>query len=488
MSNLFERFFGRKAATLETLADRRWALATALRAKRVQLRRGPFNEPVEASQKLNKKRFARHVTQRLKRKYKKGSRLPPLAKELLAARYRPNAILESLFPKRSQVWRTLPRRNSPANQLSLDVHTFSFVDDPVGTMKVLAQLVELEATAVSARVNFKFSHCNDIGPFLVLAEMMAGFAPILSGGQISTPVQKVIEAVGLRRALRMEFLGPNDNRDVWAMPVQRRRAADTSMSDTRHLDPQRREVVCDMFCDNIDNWLASADTNCELTDEARGRFKTIIGEILDNAERHSSLTGDGSWTIAAFMARRVVDGQERYACHMAFVSLGTTFAEGLKSAAPGLRSSLAGYVEQQVGLGASQSAETLLTLAALQDGVTRDQQALEEGRGGTGLLDIAELVHLLAATEKEIENSRIAIISGRSCILLQKPYLKGVSAAPQEPRRLWCNATNSRKEAPDGAHVFDLPVRLPGTVISVAFNIDPEYLRTVVEENDRDPS
>lgn len=332
-------------------------------------------------------------------------------------------------------------------------------------------------------MNFDFPYCEDIGPFLLLSEIWPSFAPIFTGGEISGPVSKVIEAVGIRKSLRMNFPALQDLNHVWAMPVQRRRPRGSSASDSRHLDPQSRESVSDLCCDKIDEWLIEAETECELTDEARGWFKIVIGEILDNAERHSSVAdADGSWTVAAFMARRVVDGVTTFACHMAFLSLGETFAESLDAtAAPDLKAVLLAYVkEQREKRGAKQSRETLLTLAAMQDGITRDPRAAAENRGGTGLMDITDMVNLLAASDAGRQSMKIAIISGHSCILIRPPYFKGVMQGDNEPRYLWCNASNSRMEPPSPEHVFDLPVRLPGTVISLSFNLDPEYLRSTV--------
>jgi len=472
MADLFQRLLGSTApADGEAQLGEDAALRLYLRKRRARLRRGSFSGGSTAAERMNRQRFAVNNTQRLRRRFRKGKRLPALTKEVLSARYRVSPILESLLPERRRLWKSIPKRNNTRNRVSLNVNTFSFLDDPAGTLEVLASIVELEATAIDARINFTFPFCEDIGPFLVLAEMWPSMAPVFAGGSISAPVQKVIEAVGLRRALGMEFQNATGNTDIWAMPVQRRRPAGASQSETRHLDPQRREVVCDMVCDQLDAWLVSAETGCELTDEARAWFKSIIGEILDNAERHSSLDGDGSWTVTAFMARRVHNEEERFACFMAFSSMGQTFAEGLTAErAPHLQAALENYVyEQKVQRRAPQSVETLVTLAALQDGITRDSRAMEDERGGTGLLDIASMVATLASSHKGLESSRIAIISGRSCIRLKHPYLEGVAAGPTEPRRLWCNASNSRKEAPDTSHVFDLPIRLPGTVLSVAF-------------------
>lgn len=480
------KLFGLRQEQDSAESAQRFILRAYLTANERRLRRGPNNDPKGTAAKLSRKRFARNHTRRLAKRLRTGGKRVVLPKALLISKYRPNVILESLLPNRSTLWTPIPKRIPFQSQFVLDIKCLSFIEKPIETLEIISELVKLEATTLGARVNFRFDYCEDIGPFLLLSEMWPGFAPVFSGGVLTGAVQKVIESVGLRRALRMDFMSPNDHGDIWAMPVQRRRPAGTSESDTRHLDPQRRETVCDMVCDQIDAWLLHAKTTVKLTPDARGQFKGIIGEILDNAERHSSPSdGDGTWTVAAFMARRIVNGHETYVCYMAFLSLGATFAEGLKAAPPsGLTSALDDFVANQVVKNrAPQSADTLITLAALQDGVTRDPKALEEGRGGTGLLDMADMVCELAASETIGENSRITIISGRSCIMLRRPYLRGVAAEPEDPRRLWCNEKNSRLDVPDIGHVFDLPIRLPGTVISVSFNLDPDFLRSATSDD-----
>ena len=132
--------------------------------------------------------------------------------------------------------------------------------------------------------------------------------------------------------------------------------------------------------------------------------------------------------------------------------------------------------------------ENLQTVFALQDGVSRIHDALVQGRGGTGLMDIIDFfAQLSATTAPDRMRPRLAILSGATCILLQPPYVEGTRKAGAEPlpgflhppRELWFNPANSPDEPPDRAHVLHLPARLNGTLVAMAWTFDPEYLKRI---------
>lgn len=443
------------------------------------------------AEKLNRKRFARDQVRKAQRSIT-GSRRIPLAKEVLAHRYRDEPVLDRIFPQRRKAWLPLVKRRRDVGQYVIDIPRLSFIDDPEGVLKAVAQIAEAEARRLDVRVNFNFEYVEDLGPFLVLSEVWPHFAPVFSGGGTMSPaVQKVIEAVDLSSTLRMAFPGLRDLDDVWAMPVQRRRARGRSHSAIRSIRPQTREAVATRLCDEIDEWLFGANAGAALSQLGRSHFCLIVGELLDNAERHSSfIDKDGSWTVAAFMARREVGGVEQYACHMAFLSLGDTISQSLNATAPPkVKKQIADFIGRQQAAGSSQSVETLMTLAALQDGITRDQEAFEEGRGGTGLMEFIDTVNMIAVSDQPHLKPKMAIVSGRSCILIKQPYLMGSRAtdAEGENRRLMFNSLNSGSHPPSEAHVFDMPAEFPGTVISVAFTLDPEFYRKTFDAADPAP-
>jgi two-component sensor histidine kinase len=363
----------------------------------------------------------------------------------------------------------------------LTVENFSFINDPAGTLGALRKIGEIEARELEAHLHFVDPHCLDIGPYLVLGEIWPSMARVFRGGRMATPVQKVIHAVGLRAPLRMKLRAVRDLNDIWAFPLQQRRPAGISKSLKKDLEPQARERVADRFCDAVNVWLDRPEINQKLTTEGRAWITTIITELLDNAERHSAPeTKDGDWSLTAFMVRRREEGEYVYRCSMAFLSVGATMWESFRGCSDRVQGELQTYCDRHARRGISR--ETLGTLLALQDGITRDPEADAAARGGYGLQEVLELLNELGGTAKPGRDPHLTIVSGSSCIKLGKPYIKGERrGGPEEPRVLWCNPANSPEDPPDGEFVFDLPERFAGTLITLSFTLDPDYLNETVD-------
>jgi hypothetical protein len=431
---------------------------------------------------VDAERHARHLSrQSLKRI--RTRRIPITEKAVLTAKFRPSAILDELFPDRKRIWQPILRRirNSPNARVSLE--QFSFLHDPAKTLESLREIGSLESREIRATLDFNDERCIDIGAFLVLSEFWPAMAPIYNGGRMAPSVQKVLRAVGLHRPLSMSLRHTGSNSDVWAFPLQRRRPAGSSRSVRQHLEPQKRERVADGLVAAINEWVGQPPMDMELTDEGRAWISNIAGELLDNAERHSHRGGDGDWSITAFMERTESECGDRFLCHLAFLSVGDTISDSLSSAAPHITAALDQYTRRHAGTGLA--TETLRTIFALQDGVTRDPAAASERRGGTGFQEVFDLVHTLGGTAKAGLEARIAILSGRACILMRHPYIKGEKRGGEDsPRELWFNGTNDHRIAPDPSFVFDLPYRLAGTLITMAFTLDPEYLNSATDSDE----
>lgn len=424
-------------------------------------------------------RFVRAKSRQVMKAYRR-KRTPITEKSLLIAKCRPSAILDSLISSRHNRWVPLLKRQRLGTQARVSLKRFSFLSDPKGTMKAIKAVGEAELSAYSATLDFDDEHCLDIGAYLVLAECWPAMAAIYRGGRMMPPVQSVLKAVGLNRPLNMS-LRFADADNVWAFPLQRRRPAGTSRSLNVHLEPQRREKTTDGLVAAIDEWIGQPPLELELTEEGRAWIAMIAGELLDNAERHSHRGGDGDWSIAAFMTRRdeEQDGPS-FSCHLAFLSVGETISESLKSAADEIAVPLKRYCAMHRSTGMSE--EALRTVFALQDGVTRDPAAARERRGGTGFQEVLDLLNMLGSTSRVGRGPRAAILSGRTCIRLESPYIQGVRRkGDTSPRELWFNGVNAHTSPPDPNFVFELEEGLAGTLITMAFNLDPEYLRAPFE-------
>lgn len=456
-----------------------------LASEKKRLLHAPQRRNGTVAENLNQRRFARNVVQRAAKQLRKyrPSKLP---KAVLAFRYRDVPLLDGFYPNRKDDWRPILRRAFVEPPPVVKLKDFSFVSNAVQTMEMLAELVRLDGVATQARIDFEDMECLDIGPFLLLQAIRQHIAPIFSGGVISIETSRVIDAVGLRAALHMSpFSMVADHDGIWPFTLRRRRPANTSSSENWQLEPQNREVVADQFIDKVDDWLGEVAKQ-QLTQEGRGHVKKMIGEALDNAERHSQLnTNDGDWAITGYLVKRQNDGEKTYRIHMAMLSVGATIDQSIRSGPAEMLKHMDVYVAKHRSR--SQPEEALRTVFALQDGVTKDHAAAAEGRGGTGFQDIFAFFADLGATKSPLHRAELAIISGKTCVKLCNQYLSGKAQETGE-RSIWFNPSNSANFPPALDHVFMLPHELRGTLVTMAIPLDTEYLESSADDSDRPDS
>ena len=449
---------------------------------KARLRQSANSGASTAAERLNRKRFAADKSRKLRRQLLRPHP-PHFAHEVVAVRHViRQAILDDLYPRRLKDWRPVHERTQSTGTVLL--RDFSFVDEPANTMELLRQIAEMETTKTEGRLDFIDPLCLDIGPLLVLQAMHTGMVPLFTGGRISASVQRVLEMVGLRSALGMHFVLPAALTSVWPLPFRTR----SGQGDTpnRLLRNQTSEVVTTDVVQRINDWLIEL-AHVELTPEGERLALQLTGEALDNAERHSDLIfSDGSWSVAGFVARRRENnnGDFIYRCHLGLLSIGASIAESIQSASPRTTARMGDYVRRHRGTFRRFSDENLQTVFALQDGVSR-----VHGRGGTGLMDIVEFFAALSGTsDPERRRPRLAIVSGATCIRVQPPYIQGTrSAEPgpkglRQPRELWFNRQNDPQFPPDNAHLISLPARLAGTLITMAWTMDEEFLQGIARK------
>lgn len=470
-----------------------FAISQLAKEKREQLRKDWNVQGLPPAQRAGAERAIKsRVKQYLKPLRENKRRLSHDEQILLLRGVRESRILDRLYPDRTKNgrWLKLTERNASHAVPEIDVQRFSLLHDPRATISALQEIAEAESTAPGAKINFKDEYCLDVAPFILLAECWNEMLPIFEGGEMSLPMQKVLATIGVQYAMGIRLKGLTELSDVWAYPLMRRRSEGTTASSTPFLDAQTREIASDHFCDALNKWLSHPDIGVSLTDRGLGKIKNLLGELLENAERHSDgERRDGRWAVSGFMARRYDDdaGDWVYRAHLGIVSIGDSFSKSLERALPEVRNSIDEYVRSMRKKGAKQSDKTLRTLAALQDGVTCAADADSDNRGGFGLQEMLDIVSLLGETPVPDRRPRVTILSGASCIMLRAPYIRGLPISNDDPTRvLWCNPLNSKDEVPDQSFVFDLEPGLPGTVISVGFVLDPNYLKTATLEDDDD--
>jgi len=127
----------------------------------------------------------------------------------------------------------------------------------------------------------------------------------------------------------------------------------------------------------------------------------------------------------------------------------------------------------------------LQTVFALQDGVTKDHSAAAEGRGGTGFQDILEFFADLGGSRSPDHDARLTIISGYTCVQAFGPFIQGTRKGDAySERQLWFNQQNDPIYPPDRAHVFALPNKLSGTLVTMVIDLDQAYLEETANVRD----
>ena len=97
-------------------------------------------------------------------------------------------------------------------------------------------------------------------------------------------------------------------------------------------------------------------------------------------------------------------------------------------------------------------------------------------RGGRGLMDMVQFFGQLGGGPAAKSQSGMVVISGDVCI----------QSGPQQPaydkrkmRRLAFNESNDLHKPPDSQYIKTLPRKFPGTILSMRFHLNPDYLEAI---------
>ena len=448
--------------------------------KREQQYRAPHGEGQgTAPERLNRRRYAAEKRRNLLKSF-----APPrprnVPREALIASQSDSSLLKALHPTRDRDWRPIMHR-TPKGELA--VRDFSMIDHPIDTIRTLEGIAQLECTCAQANVHFDDRFCLDVGAYLLLEAVWRDMGPFFSGGRIIPSIGRVLEEVGLRRAMGWKpFKRDALNDDVFPFIFQRQeRPDDAPRSDG--IEPPRSAKIASQLGTFIDIAL-KAINGVRLTNQARRHVKKLASEILDNAETHGTADRRGSYTIAGFIARRDRAGRDpQFRFHLALLSLGQTIAEGLVMPPVRIRREMADYIAQHKRTGLTD--ENLRTVYALRDGVTRLEEKLTvlNGKpvGGTGLADILEFFAGLSLLAEPDDDPKLAIVSGRTYMraakrdleALYRPIGESQMGEKRTDRELWFNEGNDITRPPDADCVFSLPRPVPGTLVTMAFDLNP---------------
>lgn len=400
---------------------------------------------------------------------------------ILLAKRRDSILLDGFLKNRDRNWRDMATRLRAREHRKLDIRQFSFFENPEGTIRGLRDIAAAEAECLSGRINFLDEDCLDLGPWLVLAVMRRDMVPVFTGGSIGDQLSAVIRALGLSTALRFSLSQTTASQnEIWAFPLRSRRAAGSSTSPTVHLDPQSKEEVADELCAAINRWLGHG-SGLVLTKDGHRLVLKIVGETLDNAERFSrpEFPNDGDWSISGYMRRHGDGDTATFTCQLAFLSVGASINSSVQGCDGPTKAKMDEYLAAHSHIFPNQmfADDHLRTIFALQDRVSGDPNAIANGRGGTGFRDIITLFADLAEATSQGSNAKLAIVSGRTCLHVASLYCEVSRPRPDQLFNIWFNRENLKELPPDRGSVVELGEEFRGTLITMLFELDRDYLK-----------
>ncbi|GEM16015.1 hypothetical protein [Gluconobacter oxydans] len=471
---IFEKALDNEALFTKVLSEYEWREIKRLIRKRINI-----FQPGLSKQEINRrKKYAKKIIQSMRRTGHK-KRSAPLSRRVLAIRKKKSILLEAFYPDREVTWQNVTKRSRTEHEV--DLKDFSLIDYPEKTIKNLQDIARGESLWVWFKINFLDTACLDISPYLILGLMHKSMPLLSAGGKITPAVTGMIDAVGLAELLSIGHISRYEKEPIFhAFRVRHRRSTGSSTSHNIAAEPSSRESITDDLIDTVDQWLRGL-VQKELNKDGKYHLSSIVGEILNNAERHSDLVKrDGDWAIAGFLSY-VRDNKNpekiNTFCSLSIISLGATICDSISECEDfETKNSMNGYIEKH-HRDAGVSKECLATIYALQDGVSRFQQddTGDKSRGGVGMMDMIQFVGALGALGIEDEPPAITVLSGEACINIRLPHFSAIltNARENQPRQIWFNDSNDIAVAPDAAYVKSMPVRFPGTAVAIRFYISP---------------
>lgn len=220
-----------------------------------------------------------------------------------------------------------------------------------------------------------------------------------------------------------------------------------------------------------------ATVNKKLKGDAIEDLSVVIGEILINAEEHSTTKYRYS---TGYFQKYELDGENFGIFHLAIMNFGDTIYEKFKSedctnyAIKNRMKKLSSKYTKNKFWSQSFEEETLWTLYALQQGIT--SVSIDSHKRGNGSIQFIEsFFNLKGSGEKADDISRMAIISGNTNIIFDGKYeIRPIQKGNDNFKMMTFNKSNNIEDKPDNKYVKFVDEYFPGTIINARILINKD--------------
>lgn len=436
-----------------------------------------MKKPPESEKTVSAKRLRKKLKRKEKLALRARAEFNPNRSRRGKLRFEPTGLLSWLSRKMGEA----VTRNIRADNITVRIpKTFSIISDPEGAIEALARLVSVVS---SRRVRLIFFDHQEMDSYDLAAEQIidvvaeeldrvyryAGW-PLRIGGLYpkTDEARRFLKAIGIIKHLKLaeEYLPSEEQERLEIFVAHRRQGKEdvvVGKSDRKSNETKR-------FVDHINKCLKRNGRS--LTAFGIERLSTYTGEILANAEEHS---GRGEWLLAGYLDNSTGE----HSCEIAVLSFGDSFADTFirldqKSFA---RSQIEPYLRAHRSrklFTPSWAVDDLMTLVALQGGISsRNLSDMDtRGQGTVELIGFFEKMH-----DEGVGTSsgkcEMAILSGHTHIRFDGKYRLGSDSMQRDV--IAFNGANSLEDPPDSHYVRRLPLKFPGTVVSIKFPLQPAF-------------
>lgn len=276
-------------------------------------------------------------------------------------------------------------------------------------------------------------------------------------------IEKILFSIGAFRSIKGFKI---DYDDVIAFPIIVGSKKNKSLS-------QQRDIDITKTVDYIIQCLKKMNKN--LTGPAETNFYKVLGEVIQNAEEHSNT--NNRYSIGYFEKKK---DEEFGVFNLSILNFGNTIYETFTDpncsnieVADQMRELSKKYTSKNLFSQSKFEEETLWTLYALQDGVTR----IADWDRGNGAIRFIEAFFKLKGTDDNDNISKMNIISGHTRIIFDGKYNIVTKPRGKENKlykMMTFNDTGNIEDKPDSTYVKYEKNYFPGTLISAKIRIDLE--------------
>ena len=413
--------------------------------------------------------------------YRKGKPLPKYPINIKYFSTFPNLFAKSKLPKNDNGYFYIPE-------------TFSLIDNYEESFVFLRRLYSVLHKGKTADIILDYEKCNRIDVDasicmdIILAEFIQHLTKCTTLGHKGMMPHK-IQPVNYQKDQIMKILfstGVYRNLKGWTINYPDIEALPVLINHQNFSDKwNKSEVHLTQIVEYIKKCLNRLGR--ELSSDAETEFYKVVGEIMSNAEEHSTMPH--RYAIGFFQESNEGEDNHHGIFNFSIFNFGNTIYQSFKSADCLNKKA----IEQMTELSedytkrgwfskAEFEEETLWTLYALQEGVTS-----KEKKRGNGSIQYIENFFKLKGDQNYDSISKLVLMSGNTRITFDGSYNiveKPKKGEKRNFKMITFNKSGEISEKPDKKYVNFAPNFFPGTIISARILIKFDNTNKTTDGND----